>query len=263
MANADRPTIVLVHGGWHTPPLYDKFVARLRNAGYEVHVPRLVTMNGSRPPNADLYTDSALIRSYVESLAEAGRKIVVLMHSYGGQVGTNALTGLGIEGQQREKAANAGGITRLVYIAAFALDEGEGMMDMVTKMGNADLIPLAFDFHEDGTAVSRDAKNLLVGPPGPGISEEDVDREVARFERWNGSAMYQPLKSAAWRDISVSYICCKNDMTVPITYQQVFIDKLRGLGKDVPVFELETGHCPQITMPDQLADVVLEIVEKE
>lgn len=263
MATPPRPTIVLVHGGWHTPPLYDKFVTRLRNAGYEVHVPSLVTMNGSRPPNADLYTDSALIRSYVESLAEAGRKIVVLMHSYGGQVGTNALAGLGLETRQKEKGVNAGGITRLVYITAFALDEGEGMMDMVTKMGNADLIPLAFDFHEDGTAVSRDAKMLLVGPPGPGVSEEDVDREVARFERWNGSAMYQPLQSAAWRDIPASYVCCKNDMTVPITYQQVFIDKLRGWGKDVPVFELETGHCPQITMPDQLAEVVLEVVGKE
>jgi pimeloyl-ACP methyl ester carboxylesterase len=219
-------------------------------------------MNGSRPPNADLYTDTALVRGYVESLADAGRKIVVLMHSYGGQVGSNALTGLGLEARQMTNGPATGGVVRLVYIAAFALDVGEAMMDMVKKMGNADLIPLAFDFHEDGTVVSRDAKNLLVGP-GPGLSDEDLDAEVARFERWNGTAMYQALESCAWADIPVSYICTKNDMTVPLTYQQVIIENLRSRGKEVPTFELETGHCPQITMPNELADIVLGIVEKE
>ncbi|KAL4866724.1 hypothetical protein BDV12DRAFT_210338 [Aspergillus spectabilis] len=262
MTITNPPTIVLIHGGWHTPPLYDKFTSRLKAAGYEVHVPRLVTMNGSRPPNADLYTDTALIRGYVESIADAGRKIIVLMHSYGGQVGSNALAGLGLETRQKEMGTTTGGVTRLVYIAAFALDEGEAMMDMVKKMGNADLIPLAFDFHEDGTVVSRDAKNLLVGP-GPGLSDEDLDADVARFERWNGTAMYQGLETCAWRDIPVSYICTTNDMTVPLTYQQVIIEKLRGEGKDVPTFELETGHCPQITMPNELADIVLGIMRKE
>lgn len=256
----DRPTIVLIHGGWHTPPLYDKFTSLLKAQGYDVHVPRLPSMNGARPPNADLYTDTALIRTYIEALVEAGRNVVVLMHSYGGQVGSNALAGLGCEARQQRN--RAGGIRRLVYITAFALNEGESMMDMVQKMGDEALIPLAFDFADDGTVLDRDPKNLLVGPGPPGLKAE-LDAYVARFERWNGTAMYQRLEISAWRKIPVSYVCTTNDMTVPLNYQQAMIEKMRGEGRVVDSFELETGHCPQITMPQELADVVLVILSKE
>lgn len=260
-STTSRPTIVLIHGGWHTPPLYDKFTSLLKIQGYEVHVPRLLSMNGARPPNADLYSDTALIRTYVEALVEAGHNVVVLMHSYGGQVGSNALAGLGFE--ERQQRNQAGGISRLVYITAFALNKGESMMDMVTKMGDEALIPLAFDFADDGTVLDRDPKNLLVGPGPPGLEEAELDAYVARLERWNGTAMYQGLESCAWREIPVSYVCTRNDMTVPLNYQQVMIEKMRGEGRVVDSFELETGHCPQITMPRDLADVVLGILSKE
>ncbi|THC94274.1 hypothetical protein EYZ11_006247 [Aspergillus tanneri] len=78
-----KPIIVFVHGPWHTPPLYAPFRAALHDLGFEVHIPTLMTMNGVRPPNADLYTDSTLIREYVSSLVDAGREVMVLMHSEG------------------------------------------------------------------------------------------------------------------------------------------------------------------------------------
>lgn len=252
-----RPTIVLIHGGWHTPPLYDKFTSLLKSQGYEVHVPRLLSMNGARPPNADLYSDTALIRTYVKELIEAGHQVAVLMHSYGGQVGSNALAGLSFEARPQRK--QAGGITGLVYITAFALSEGESMMDMVTNMGDEALIPLAFDFADDGTVLNRDPKSLLVGP---GLQEAELDAYVARFERWNGTAMYQGLERCAWREIPVSYVCTRNDMTVPLSYQQAMIEKMRGEGRVVDVFELETGHCPQVTMPRELVDIVFGILNK-
>lgn len=91
MTTTTKPTRLIVHGGWHLPGSYDKLTSALRDAGFEVHIPRHLSMNQSRPPNADLASDSDLIRSYATSLVEAGRTIAVLMHSYGGQVGTNAL----------------------------------------------------------------------------------------------------------------------------------------------------------------------------
>ncbi|KAL2828013.1 Alpha/beta hydrolase fold-1 [Aspergillus cavernicola] len=265
------PTIVLIHGGWHTPALYEKLTSHLKSLGHEVHVPRLPSMNGARPPNADLFTDTALIRGYVESLADAGRDIVVLMHSYGGQVGTHALLGLGAETrrraqlqqqkQQRQwRGGGGGGVVRLVYVAAFALGEGESMIGMVKEMGDEALILLAFDFAEDGTVLDRDPGGLLVGP---GLEEEELEGYVGRFERWNGTGMYQGLEGCAWREIPVSYVCTKNDMTVPFGYQQVMIGKLRGEGKEVETFELATGHCPQLTMPKELGEIVHGIVCKE
>lgn len=75
MAATTKPTLLIVHGGWHVPDSYSKLTGALRAAGFEVHIPRHLSMNQSRPPNADLASDSDLIRSYATSLVEADRDV--------------------------------------------------------------------------------------------------------------------------------------------------------------------------------------------
>lgn len=43
--SAAKPTLVIVHGGWHIPESYEKLVGALETAGYEVHCPRLPSTN--------------------------------------------------------------------------------------------------------------------------------------------------------------------------------------------------------------------------
>lgn len=57
MAATTKPTLLIVHGGWHVPDSYSKLTGALRAAGFEVHIPRHLSMNQSRPPNADLASD--------------------------------------------------------------------------------------------------------------------------------------------------------------------------------------------------------------
>ncbi|KAE8138751.1 Alpha/beta hydrolase fold-1 [Aspergillus pseudotamarii] len=239
-----NPAILLVHGAWHIPAHYAEFTSALRSKGHEVHVPRLLSMNEARPPNADLSSDTDLIRSYVESLVEAGREVVVLMHSYGGQVGTNALVGLGAEA--RKQQGRTGGVVRLIYIAAFAVTENNSMISVVEAFGHGD-------------CVSRDPKNLIVGP---GRSDEETDAYIAAMPRWNGKAMYQAVERCAWRDIPVSYIYSTADMTVPLDYQKSFVEKMREAGRDVNTFEVETGHCPTFTKFEEVAKIVDGVVSK-
>jgi pimeloyl-ACP methyl ester carboxylesterase len=123
------PQILIVGGGWHTPQGYEKLSEQLRSAGYDVHVPALPSVSASRPPTADLYSDTEHIRSVAVSLVEQGHEVVVLMHSYGGQVGTNALHGLGVE--SRRKEGKAGGVPHLIYLTAYAIVEGKAMIDGV------------------------------------------------------------------------------------------------------------------------------------
>ncbi|KAL4949208.1 hypothetical protein BDW69DRAFT_174867 [Aspergillus filifer] len=171
------------------------------------------------------------------------------MHSYGGQVGTNALSGLGF--RERRGKELAGGIARLVYITAFVQLPGKTMMDLVHEMGDGHLVPIAFDFAEDGTCVDADPKNLLVGP---GLPEEELDEFVGSLIRWNGTAMLQPLENCAWMDegVNISYVCTSEDFTVPLRYQETMIERMREMGKEVKIFKLKTGHCPQVTLPAEL-----------
>lgn len=65
MSTPNKPTIVIIGGGWHKPVTYSKLTKALEAAGYEVHVPSHPSMNESRPPNSDLATDTANTREYV------------------------------------------------------------------------------------------------------------------------------------------------------------------------------------------------------
>jgi pimeloyl-ACP methyl ester carboxylesterase len=76
-------------------------------------------MNGSRPPTKYLGDETDHIRSIAKGLVNEGRNVVVMMHSYGGQVGTNALHGL--DKEHGRKAEQSGGISRLIYMTAYAI----------------------------------------------------------------------------------------------------------------------------------------------
>lgn len=173
------------------------------------------------------------------------------MHSYGGQVGTNALTGLGVAA--RKQAGKPGGITRLVYLCAFALPEGGSMAGKVKDMGHEHLIPLAFDFADDDTVISRDPKTLVLGP---GLSDLETDKYLGTFVRWNGKSMYQPISRCSWREMPVTYVCTTNDMTVPLDYQKDMIEKLKASGTPVDTVEVATGHCPNATATAEVFEAI-------
>lgn len=248
-----KPTLVLIHGGWHIPSTYSKFTSSLQSAGYEVHVPRLPSMNEARPPNMNLIDDTALIRTYVESLVDAGRTVIAIMHSYGGQVGTNALYGLGLNTSNQHAKGSSGGVAHLIYMCAFAMPEGGSMVGKVKEFGHEHLLPLAFDFAADDSCVDRDPKALLVGP---GVDGAELETYVTSLVRWNGKSMYQGVEHCAWREIPVTYIYTTQDMTVPWDYQKSMVERMRGEGQAVHTVELATGHCPNLTMIWEVVDVI-------
>ena len=249
-----KPTIVLIHGGWHIPSTYSKFTSLLKSAGYEVHVPRLPSTNETRPPNTDLNTDTAMIQGYVESLVDAGRLVVAIMHSYGGQVGTNALYGLGVK--NRTERGLPGGVFHLIYMCAFALPEGGSMVGKVKEFGHEHLLPLAFEIADDDSCVNRDPKTLLVGP---GIDDTEAEMYVSSLVRWNGKSMYQAITHCAWREISVTYIYTSQDMTVPLDYQKSMVEGIQAEGQVVHTVELATGHCPNLTMTQEVVDIIKNV----
>ncbi|KAJ5540982.1 hypothetical protein N7494_006058 [Penicillium frequentans] len=254
--SASKPEVVLIGGAFHNPESYAKFRTILESQGLPVHIPKLTTMNGARPPTADLYTDTAAIRELVTELVDEGRSLVVLMHSYGGQIGTNALAGLGAEARKQQDLS--GGVIQLVYICAHVLSEGQSVFKNIENSGHADFIPIMFNYAEDGTCIPVDSKNMV----GPGLSDDDLESFIATLGRWNSKAFDQPLEHCAWREIPASYIYTLNDSLLPLAYQKAFVQGMEATvgGRRVKTFEIETGHCPTITTPDELANIIQQIV---
>ena len=102
-----RPTIVLVHGDWADASSWNGVIERLQDRGFTVVAPP----NTLRGPSQD----APYLASYLQSIPGP---IVLVAHSYGGFVITNAATGI----------AN---VKALVYIDAFAPDENETALDLL------------------------------------------------------------------------------------------------------------------------------------
>src|SRR5687767_6528998 len=107
-----RPTIVLVHGDWADGSSWTSVIERLQDRGVTVVAPP----NLLRGPAAD----AAYLASYMQTISGP---IVLVAHSYGGFVITNAATG-----NTNVKA--------LVYIDSFMPDEGEIAGALVAGSGS-------------------------------------------------------------------------------------------------------------------------------
>ena len=110
------PAIVLVHGAWSTPPIYDPFVKALRTAGYTVHCPLLPTCSSE---SSKFSSDVTTIRNLVSSLVDASTNVLLLMHSYGGAVGSSAVADL--SSKERAQQGLKGGVVHLLYLSAYIL----------------------------------------------------------------------------------------------------------------------------------------------
>jgi hypothetical protein len=96
-------------------------------------------------------------------LAESGRTIAVLTHSYGGMVVTNALYGLSIG--SRAAAGLSGGVSHLVYAGgSYAVSQCMSIDDKATEAGFGDKIRgFAWTFVEDDSAVMTWSDKILAG----------------------------------------------------------------------------------------------------
>jgi pimeloyl-ACP methyl ester carboxylesterase len=118
-----KPTVVLVPGAWHAPKIYNKIIPLLESHGYKCRAILLPSIQHPLNKNYEKYyaEDVAAIRDRVSKIIEEGEDVVLVLHSYGGLVGPDALPGLGKK--ERTEKGEKGGVVRLVYINAWLVPE--------------------------------------------------------------------------------------------------------------------------------------------
>jgi pimeloyl-ACP methyl ester carboxylesterase len=126
-----KPLVYILHGAWHGPEYFEAVGAKLQALGYTMLCPRQPS-TGASPPDKTLYDDAAIVRAELEVLIEHGQDVLLVMHSYGGMVGTQAAAGLGRE--ERSKQGKKGGIVKLLYACSFMLPLGA---DLCNALGGS------------------------------------------------------------------------------------------------------------------------------
>ena len=229
-----KPTIVLVHGAWANGSSWNRVLYRLQADGYVVDVPP----NPLRGPSED----SAYLSSF---LATISGPIVLVGHSYGGFVITDAATG-----NPNVKA--------LVYVDAFIPTAGETLLQLTTgsclsgNPGNVfDTVPYAagVDIYIKGAASSNFSgfdKCFANGVPSRQAAVLAATQEPIAL-----SALSEPSTSPAWASIPSWSVIGTQDQVILPASQETMSKRANAHITTVPA-----GHLSLITQPAAVTHVI-------
>src|SRR4051794_40119689 len=138
MAKARSPIVVLVHGAFHGGWCWSALQAELDRRSIASLAPDLPGHGASLEPLGDLHGDARSVRALVDGL---GAPVVLVAHSYGGAVATEA-------------AAGHANVSHIVYVSAFVPDDGEAVLGLAQSLPAADYaLPTAMIMAETSCTI--------------------------------------------------------------------------------------------------------------
>jgi pimeloyl-ACP methyl ester carboxylesterase len=145
-----KPTIVFVQGSFQIPLVYQKLVKGLESNGHSVVCPPLPSCTGTNAsdfPTRTLIDDALSVRRELIRLIEyESKKVVVVMHSYGGLVGSEAVSE-DLSYSRRRSQGLSGGVIHLFYYSAFILPKGQSVLSAFGESPNNDVRVSNCTFH--------------------------------------------------------------------------------------------------------------------
>lgn len=134
---AHSTELVIVPGSFSSSKLYDVMVDPLRAKGYTVHVldpPCYPESYKKGTPSPSMYDDAAFVNAFVTKLADQGKDIVLMAHSYGGVPTSQSLKG--VTKKERAEQGKKGGVVRAAYITSIVPKIGENLATVISAAGD-------------------------------------------------------------------------------------------------------------------------------
>ncbi len=229
--------IIFVHGAlvfdgaWWWSRMVEPLAA-LGLGSRAVELPSCVAPPGASGGTVgDMYADADAIRA---ALDEEDEPIVLVGHSYGGMVITDA-------------AAGHENVERLVYVTSVMPEHNETMASLG---GSREPGPWMDPRPEDGTMGIK--AELMPDAFMQDCDEEAVAGALERLTRQPLAVFGQSPRAVAWREKPSTYVVCAEDRATPPEIQREYAKRANR------VVELPTGHHPMLSRPELLAQVLSE-----
>jgi pimeloyl-ACP methyl ester carboxylesterase len=228
-------TIVLVHGAFADASSWKGVVERLQKEGHTVVAPA--------NPLRGLAADAAYIASVVDQI---DGQVLLVGHSYAGAIISNVVT----------KARNVVG---LVFVAAFAPDDGEWLGDVTARSKDAILGPALlqrnYPIGSDGTT----GVEFLVDPDRfhevfAGDLPADRAAVLAATQRPVAQGAFsEKTGPPAWKTVPSWAVVATGDKAAGT-------DIVRSMAQraGANVVEIEGSHLIMVSQPEAVTDVILE-----
>jgi pimeloyl-ACP methyl ester carboxylesterase len=222
------PNIVLVHGAWADGSSWSAVIRRLQADGHRVTAPQF--------PLAALEDDVARLRRV---LALQDGPTVVAGHSYGGQI----MTALG---------ADAPNAVALVYVAAFGLDEGESIGQL---LGQGPPTPALAHLAIDAEGFAWLPEDDFVGH-----FAADVDPELARVmhavqQPLHTNALESVMGTPAWKSLPSWYLVADGDQAIPPDAERLFAKRMGAT-----TVEVASNHVAMVSHPEDALALIAQAV---
>lgn len=229
--------VLLVHGAWHGAWSWAGLQSALDALGIASHA---IDLPGHGVSDLPLGTVSDDADAVVRALDALGPDTVLVGHSYGGAVITQA-------------AARSTNVGRLVYIAAFALDDGESVNGFL-RTAPRHSVELAQIMRPD---TDRGVTTLDASAAGPllypGVGAEQQSAMVARLSPQSFSSMTTAITGSPRSTIPSTYVLCTRDRAVHPEHQRIMAARC------TTTIELDSDHSPFIDDPSGIAALLRDV----
>jgi pimeloyl-ACP methyl ester carboxylesterase len=230
------PTVALVHGAFADNSGWAGVIHRLRAAGVETQA--------IANPLRGITVDSAYVAS---ALGQIPGPVLAVGHSYGGAIITNA-------------AARAGNVVGLVYVAAFAPDEGEKLLEV--ENGSTDSVlntALVERQYPDGDGGS--IGEFSIDPAkfhsvfAADLTEEDAADMAVTQRPVSSLGFVEPNGPPAWATLPSWAVVATGDKAAGSDVVRAMAQRA---GADI--VEVEGSHVILISQPDAVTNLILKAV---
>lgn len=251
MATIASPAVLVVHGAYCTPSLLESFLQDVAAAGFVVRCPRLPTCGDVRPPVAGLSEDIRVVQATATELKAAGHPIIVLAHSYGGLVATEAITSELYAAAPR--STRSAGVLRLIYVSAHLALPGMSIRDIYTKHGF--LCDVELQFNDDGTASVTNPIDAFYND----LELKEAERASAQNVTHN-IALVGDIKAerAPWRAIPTTFVYCLKDLSMKMPLAQGLVKDALDLDEScgMKTVSIDAGHFPFLSKPAAVVSMI-------
>jgi pimeloyl-ACP methyl ester carboxylesterase len=233
-----KPSIVLVHGAWADSSSWDAVVGMLQHDGYTVYVPP--------NPLLGISYDSAFIADFLHTISGP---IILVGHSYGGAVITNAATG-----DNQVKA--------LVYVDAFAPAQDQTIGQLVTAVPGSCVLPPAnltlvpFPGAPAGVADAYIKQSVFPSCMANGLPTSEAQILAATQRPLSTIALTQKSGVPAWQTIPSWAVIGTADHAIPPAELLVMARQAHAHITMAP----GAPHLSMISNPGLVTRVILESI---
>ncbi|TCO59575.1 alpha/beta fold hydrolase [Actinocrispum wychmicini] len=224
-----KPTILLVHGAFTDASSWSGVITNLQHAGYPVVAPP--------NPLRDLTTDAAYIAGITRNIKGP---VIMVGHSYGGAVITNA-------------AREAPNVKGLVYVAAFAPDNGESTGDINKRYPDTPIrTSIVPQLYPDGTV------DLYIDPAKfRDVFAQDVPADraavMAAVQRpLNAPAGDRPSGEPAWKKLPSWFLTATEDHAINPAAEADMAKRAHA----VQTVKIRGGHALPVSHPNDVARLI-------